>query len=103
MPPRKRSSPKRRTRARSSRRGLWYVFFAFSFWAAVLVGAWCLWVGYEVRQDFRALQWALPGRIYARPLELYVGARVGQDEVVDYLRQLGYRETPQPRQPGEFS
>lgn len=103
MPARKRSTPKRRAKSRSSRRGLWYVAFAFCFWAALLVGLWSVWVGYQAREDFRALQWALPGRIYARPMELYAGARVDQDEVTSYLRKLGYRETPQAGNPGEFA
>jgi penicillin-binding protein 1B len=79
------------------------VALAFAFWGTLLVGAWCVWVGYEAREDFRALQWALPGRIYARPLELYAGARVSQEQTRDYLRQLGYRETSQPSGPGEFA
>lgn len=121
MAPRKSTAPRRKSTAsgsasgkprsrarsagkrRSSVRGLWYVGLAFCFWATVLVGAWCVWVGYQAREDFRALQWALPGRIYARPLELYAGARINQQQVEDYLRQLGYRQTAQASAPGEYA
>ena len=64
--------------------------------------AWCIKIDYEVRRDFEALQWELPARIYARPLEIYAGAHVSAARLTDQLRRLGYRETSELRNPGEF-
>ena len=64
--------------------------------------AWCIKIDYEVRRDFEALQWELPARIYARPLEIYAGAHVSAAQLTEQLRRLGYRESEQLRSPGEF-
>ncbi len=64
--------------------------------------AWCVKIDYEVRRDFEALQWQLPARIYARPLEIYAGAHVSAAQLTEQLRRLGYRESAELRNPGEF-
>ncbi|MDP2285612.1 MAG: penicillin-binding protein 1B, partial [Pseudohongiella sp.] len=72
----------------------------------VLVAAiaiWCVWIDYKIRRDFSALQWALPARLYARPVELYAGAHLSAAELTDTLQRLGYRETNQVTGPGEYN
>lgn len=71
-------------------------------WGTLLGSAWAVWIDYQVRRDFKALQWALPARIYARPVELYVGAHTGDEDLVAYLQRLGYRETSRVDGPGEY-
>src|SRR3990170_9124126 len=61
-------------------------------WGTLFSAAWFVWIDYQVRSDFQALKWALPARIYARPVELYAGAHIGDEELVDYLERLGYRQ-----------
>lgn len=101
MPPsRKSASGRRKTSGRASRRKaprsrLRVVFkwlFVLAFWGGLVGGLWAVWVGYQVRQQFESLQWALPGRIYARPLELYAGAHLGRDDLVFYLERAGFRQ-----------
>lgn len=70
--------------------------------SGVLFIGWCLWIDQAVRRDFNALQWALPARIYAHPLELYAGAHLGQDDLIEYLQRLGYRNTEDVAGPGEY-
>jgi penicillin-binding protein 1B len=53
----------------------------------------------RVRSEFEGRRFALPARIYARPLELHAGLRIAQADVEDELRELGYRDTPRE---GEF-
>src|SRR5688572_21780912 len=72
-------------------------------WGTLLGGAWVVWIDYQVRTDFKALQWALPARIYARPVELYAGAHIGDEDLVSYLQRLGYRETSRVAGPGEYT
>ncbi len=71
-------------------------------WGTLFGAAWFLWIDYRVRMDFQALKWALPARIYARPVELYAGAHIGDEDLVDYLQRLGYRETSRVDGPGEY-
>lgn len=68
----------------------------------VVISAWLLWVDYQVRRDFQALQWALPARIYARPAELYTGAQLSANDLTNYLQQLGYRQVDSVSGPGEY-
>jgi penicillin-binding protein 1B len=44
---------------------------------------------------FEGKRWAVPARIFGRPLELYPGAAVGPQQLVAELRRLGYRRVRQ--------
>jgi penicillin-binding protein 1B len=54
-----------------------------------------------VRGEFEGRRFALPARIYARPLELHAGLRIAPAEVVSELREAGYREGAR-EEPGWF-
>ena len=84
------------------KRRWWPIVKRLSLALGAIVLLWCLWIDFEVRRDFEALQWALPARLYARPVELYVGAAISQAELSDYLDHLGYRESTQVEGPGEY-
>ncbi|MES2606791.1 MAG: penicillin-binding protein 1B [Pseudomonadota bacterium] len=66
------------------------------------MGLWFVWIDYQIRRDFEALQWALPARIYSRPVELYVGAHVDAEVLTGYLQRLGYRRSGRVAGPGEY-
>src|SRR5688500_14999067 len=71
--------------------------------ALLLVAAFTLHLDIRVRSEFEGRRFALPARIYARPLELHQGLRIAQPDVEDELRQLGYREAPPEGESGWFS
>ncbi|HET7197208.1 MAG TPA: penicillin-binding protein 1B [Burkholderiales bacterium] len=76
-------------------------------WALLLGSlAFSVFVAYldvRVRNEFEGRRFALPARIYARPLELHAGLRLAAADLVDELRELGYRDTPLPSDPGWFT
>lgn len=45
-----------------------------------------------VRSKFEGKRWAIPARVYARPLEIYTGARLSLSQVKQELQLLHYRE-----------
>lgn len=103
MPSRHTSASQGPSGSRTSRRWhiprfVWYLLFGGS----VVMGLWALWTDYQVRRDFEALQWALPARIYSRPLELYVGAHLIPADLVEYLQRLGYRRASKVSGSGEY-
>ncbi len=110
MPKRASPSPPRVNSPRDKRKGnvrtgrrRWLPFFAALLIGVIVAGGvWTLWIDYQVRRDFEALQWALPARLYARPVELYTGAHLTAEDLVSYLQRLGYRETTQVSGPGEY-
>ena len=100
-PSSKRAKPRRRRGL-----GLWAFFFS-SVLLAGLVGALALGLyGVHldkiVREKFEGKRWALPARVYARPLELYVGRPISQDALVGELERLKYRRSSNLNRAGSF-
>jgi penicillin-binding protein 1B len=58
--------------------------------AAVLV-AWIVHLDGVVTREFQGRHWSVPARVYAAPLELYVGAQVSAADLEEELRRLHYR------------
>jgi penicillin-binding protein 1B len=88
------------------------VFGRASFWGrlrfalltiALLVAGFTLYLDFRVRSEFEGRRFALPARIYARPLELHAGLRIPQASIMEELRQAGYREGPREGESGWFA
>lgn len=78
-------------------------YLGFAFLAAALLAAgFALHLDLRVRSEFEGRRFALPARIYARPLELHAGLRVAQPAVEQELRELGYREGIRQGESGWF-
>ena len=69
----------------------------------VLAGGFVLHLDFRVRNQFEGRRFALPARIYARPLELHAGQRITQDDVARELRGLGYRDGVRDEEAGWFA
>jgi len=78
-----------------------YLRFALLSVALLLAGV-TLYLDHRVRDEFGQRRFALPARVYARPLELHAGLRIPRAAVEQELRQLGYRETAREDEPGWF-
>jgi penicillin-binding protein 1B len=70
-----------------------YFRYAIALGVLALVG-FTLYLDLRVKSEFEGRRFALPARIYARPLELHVGLRIARDDVEDELRELGYATAP---------
>lgn len=66
------------------------------------VGACLVYLDVTVRARFEGKRFALPARVYARPLELYPGAGLDLAELTAELALLGYRQTAAAREPGTY-
>jgi penicillin-binding protein 1B len=76
-------------------------------WPVLVVGLVALlgygaWLDHVIRGQFEGKRWALPARIYARPLELYPDLRLTPGNLVRELEQLGYQSTGQIDRPGSY-
>lgn len=56
----------------------------------------------EVEVKFTGKRWAVPARVYGRPLELYSGADISQQQLKAELRRLGYRHQKHPQSEGTW-
>ncbi len=96
---RRRSSKKKRRKSTTTR---------FP-WRKILLTLLVITVGYvafldfQVYRQFEGKRWSLPARVYARPLELYVGLPLAPEQFAAELRALGYKFVTVARRPGEVS
>jgi penicillin-binding protein 1B len=70
---------------------------------AVFSVAYVAYLDFHVRQQFDGKRWSLPARVFARPLELYVGLPLTPDDFDTELSSLHYQPVSSPRQAGEMS
>lgn len=68
----------------------------------LLAAIYIVYLDFTVRTRFEGRRFALPARVYARPLELYAGLKLTPSELVAELELLGYRESASPREPGSY-
>ncbi|MGE0384582.1 MAG: penicillin-binding protein 1B [Gammaproteobacteria bacterium] len=80
----------------------WLIFYACVIAVAVLLG-YCLWLDRIATARFAGARWALPARVYARPLELYEGRRIQTGALAAELARLGYRRVQSVSGPGEYA
>jgi len=85
-------------RSRKFWRTLRYALLAI----ALVAAGFTLYLDFQVRGEFEGRRFAVPARIYARPLELHAGLRILQADIVDELRQAGYHEGPREGESGWF-
>jgi penicillin-binding protein 1B len=78
-------------------------YFRYALLALLLLAAGLtLYLDIRVRNEFEGRRFALPARIYARPLELHAGLRISPASIVDELRKVGYHEAPREGESGWF-
>src|SRR5690606_6302417 len=83
------------------RRFRWAVLLSLLF-ALPVVALYGFWLHYRVTTEFEGKRWALPARVYARPLELYQGMNLRPENLEVELRALNYRQEGGGRQPGTY-
>ena len=103
--PRKKTSARAKGRAkrRKNSRGWLKGLLALLILAVLVVGGYSVYLGKTVRVKFDGKRWAVPAQIYARPLELYVGAGVSADQLETELEFLGYRHVGKVFGPAQWS
>jgi penicillin-binding protein 1B len=79
------------------------VIFLLALAGLLLAALYTLYLDFNVRARFEGKRFALPARVYSRPLELYPGLKLQAAEINAELALLGYRETPHPLGPGTYS
>ncbi len=105
-PTSRRRRPARPRRRRPARRALWRRLrapLAAAF--VVIVGAgltWLVWLDVQIRDRFEGQRWAVPARVFARPLVVEPGAALRPAELVETLELLRYRKVPRVREPGQY-
>jgi penicillin-binding protein 1B len=85
-------------RPRSGKKLLIFAVLAGLAAAAVFT----VYLDFTVRARFEGKRFALPAKVYARPLELYPGLHLTPAEMTAELSRLHYRRQDPPLEPGSF-
>ncbi len=93
----------RRRATRSRSRSGWRIALAMVLLLGLLVGAYSLYLSKTVRVKFDGKRWAVPAKVYARPLDLYAGAAISPAQLKAELRFIGYREVAKVSGPAQWS
>ncbi len=84
-------------------RSLFSLLFSLLLGGALLgaagLGLYMLYLDGVIRAEFDQKRWALPAKVYARPLELFAGMPLSADAFAQELKLLGYRDANCPVEP----
>lgn len=69
---------------------------------SVLFVFYVIYLDFEVRSQFDGKKWSVPARVYARPLELYVGKPLSHEQFNFELNVSGYRHVQNNIKPGDY-
>ena len=100
---RKKRRPTKGRRRQNRPRGRWRLLLALVILLGLLGAAYSVYLGKTVRVKFEGKRWAVPAQIYARPLELYAGAKVSAAQLQAELQFLGYRKVDTVSGPAQWS
>lgn len=74
------------------------------FLVALVVGVgFLIYLDARITSTFTDKMWELPAKVYARPLELYVGAELTPEDLAYELEVLGYRKVRHASGPGQVA
>ena len=68
----------------------------------VALSAYVAWLDFRIRDEFEGKRWAVPARLFARPLELTPGAPLTADAIEAELELAGYRRVRSAFRPASF-
>lgn len=66
----------------------------------VVLAGFAVYLDAVVQEKFSGKRWTIPAKVYARPLELFVGLKLGKDDFLRELDALGYRRESAVNGPG---
>ena len=83
-------------------RRLWPYLFLLACIGAAALAVYAVYLDAQVRERFEGARWTLPAKVYAQPLELYAGEKLGSQALVNRLQRQGYRQAGELSGPGTF-
>lgn len=99
--PRKKAS--RRVQSRPLWRRLFRILFLMAVGFSIPFSLYLVYLDRVVVSQFEGKRFALPAKVYARPLELYEGQKIQSTHLLSELKELGYQAVGKVSQPGQFN
>lgn len=83
-------------------RKIWRVSWKLALAAGVILIGYMVYLDAIVQSKFSGKRWTVPAKVYARPLELYAGLPLKQEDFLIELTALGYRKGQAVKRPGDM-
>lgn len=100
----KRRSASSRSKRRSGGLRPWLGWaLKLSLVGLVLLAGFAIYLDAVVQEKFSGKRWTIPAKVYARPLELFVGQKLAKNDFLAELDALGYRRENAAGSPGAAS
>ena len=68
----------------------------------IVLSAYAVWLDFQIRDEFEGTRWAVPARVFARPLDLAPGTPLTADAIEAELKLAGYRRVRSAFRPASF-
>jgi len=94
-------TPKKQASGRSRAWLGWLI--KLSLVGLVVLAGFAVYLDAVVQEKFSGKRWTIPAKVYARPLELFVGQKLSKDDFLVELDALGYRRESAVNGPGAAS
>ncbi len=65
--------------------------------------SYCAFIDFQIRKEFEGKRWSVPARVYAQPVELYVGRKFEQKALIGQLQNASYQAVKKLIKQGQFS
>jgi len=103
-----RKASRSKSRSKSSRKKSTPRSYKGLLWKIGLIGLllfslYVIYLDMRITQSFEGQRWALPARVFARPLELHTGLTLSRAELLKELKLLRYRKDTHPEKPGSYT
>ncbi|MDM8350855.1 penicillin-binding protein 1B [Pseudomonas sp. sp1636] len=97
-------SPRSRSKRRSGGMRPWLGWaIKLGLVGLVVLAGFAVYLDAVVQEKFSGKRWTVPAKVYARPLELFVGQKLAKDDFLKELDALGYRRESAGSGPGGVS
>nr|WP_143023938.1 penicillin-binding protein 1B [Pseudomonas benzenivorans] len=97
-------SPRSRSKRRSPGMRPWFGWAVkLGLVGLVVLAGFAVYLDAVVQEKFSGKRWTVPAKVYARPLELFVGQKLAKDDFLKELDALGYRRETAASGPGGVS
>lgn len=101
--PTKKAGKRKKRQSSTYKKRLLPLLLKVGFVCLLLFMAGVFYLDYRITEHFEGKRWAVPAKVYARPLELYDGLAISEAQLALELSQLNYRHVFQkPTAPGSF-
>ncbi len=78
-------------------------FLLYPFLLALVVSSiFVVILDFQIRTQFEGKRWAVPARVYARPLEMFEGKTIARDALLYELTRLNYKFSENPVEQGSY-